>query len=148
MTTDLLNVRNLTRPWFQVKKKNSAKKSVNFINNFFWQIVVISKLNTNVHISQIPFKYIVSPLLTLKNNFCLSFPWTFVHKKVVIKRAKKNCNKIICLEHQIYAIQENFTKSLVVMVETFRRSEWQEHFDRKVAKKLTDLVGGLSLSLR
>ena len=41
----------------------------------------------------------------------------------------------ICLEQKIYASQENFTQTLVVMVETFRRSgvQMKEHADAIIA---------------
>ena len=31
----------------------------------------------------------------------------------------------VCLEQQIYASQENFTQPLVLIVETFRRSDYK-----------------------
>ena len=45
-----------------------------------------------------------------------------LHKRSGKMRLKMNLQQnTLCLEQQIYASQENFTHTLVMMVETFRR---------------------------
>ena len=88
------------------------------------QIGVISKLYTNMNnVNKILFKYFVNALFKVKNNFCPSFPWTFIQKEHKIKPKKDLRQNTVCLEQQIYASQYNFTQPLVAMVVTFRRLE-------------------------
>ena len=59
-----------------------AKRNVNFVIFKLQQIGVISKLYTKTHnFIKIPFEYLVSTLLKLKNTFCSSFLWTFTEKE-------------------------------------------------------------------
>ena len=56
------------------------------------------------------------PFISL--SFCTKRAWKCDHLKKLLQNT-------VCLERQIYANQESFTQPLVVMVETFRRSEWR-----------------------
>ena len=42
----------------------------------------------------------------------------------------QSMKKIVCLEQQIYASQENFTPTLLVMLGTFRRSDIISSYSR------------------
>ena len=56
-------------------------------------------------------------------------------------RQKQNVQQnTICLEQQYYASQESFTPPLVVMVETFRRSECGVHQLSGIGQHFTKIV--------
>ena len=67
------------------------------------------------------YKYHVNKLLILKIHFDPHFLELFFTKRG-IKCYQKNhlAQNTVCLKQQIYASKENFTRPLIVMVETFR----------------------------
>ena len=101
-------------------EKNCTPKRAYILSKLkLQQIVAI--LNHTLKLS-ILIIYPTNTLLKLKNNFFLSFPWTVTHKRACKFNHQHFLQQNpVCLEQQIYASQENFTKPLVVMVETFRR---------------------------
>ena len=110
-------------------KRIYAKKSANFTKFELRQIVLILKLFIEINnFYKISYKYTIKTqkllLPFISSNFYTKTAW----------KCDQNTNLrqyTVCLEHQIYASQENFTQPLSVMVETLRRSALRISFQKR-----------------
>ena len=106
-------------------KKNLRQKSVHFPKLKSWQEAIIFFFNFTLKY-EIKLKYPINTFKYTTNPQKWPFPFislNFYRKREWKCDHKRNIRQnIVCLDQQINASQEKFTQSLVVMVETFRRS--------------------------
>ena len=100
------------------QNKGDKKVLINALNSR--NFLILHKMQ---YIDKIPFKYLVNSVLRLTHYFPPSFPWTFTQKE-----HENVTTKLFKTKHCMFGVtnlrqQRKFTKPLVVMVETFRRSE-------------------------
>ena len=104
-------------------KKKLSNKNVNFVILKLQPIAVISKLYTKMKFfNKIPYKYFLNTLSKLKNTFALQLLDLLYKRACMFDKKKKLRQNTVCLKQPIYTSQENFTKPVVVMVDTFRMS--------------------------